>query len=704
MSFDLGRLWELLPAIYRTRDAELALRSGGLLDGSESDELATLRALTPPLSNKDSLRLEALEAKAIGGPLRALLAILAEQVAVLDENLEQLYDDLFIETCAPWVVPYIGDLVGARGVSSVTGAGFTSRAEVADTIRLRRRKGTASMLEQLARSVTSWDAAAVEYFLLLATTQYLNHLRPDHRSWVAIDHRTLTDINTPFDRVPRNADIRSIDRLGGRYNIPNVGIHLFRIGAHPVTSAAPYPPNDGATTRFFFDPLGRDTPLFNRRDPDVTNSASSPFGVSRPILREAMFRNLAAYYGPKKSVVITVDGDDVEQVSVCDLSGPPEGPWAHERMDMVSIDPELGRFTLPQGAQDVRVSYFYGAPSDIGGGEYERGQTFENENSATVQVGAGESIQDALDELVARWNGNAPFTRGIVELTGNDFYIEAVSIDVPDGKIIEIRAANGVRPVVVLRGAPAITGGDEAQVVLNGLLLAGEPLTVPQANSLTLLRIVDCTLAPSQPLVIGDWNTGALPPQRLTVLSTDTNIELIRTSTGPLEIFDEAEVKIEDSVVDALDEGNAAYSGTAGPGAPLTIKDSTVIGTVDTRLMTLASNVIFAGTNVNAAQIQEGCVRFSYVPPGSHVPRRFECQPSGATPGVRPRFTSRTFGNPAYCQLARSCPIEIRAGADDGSEMGVLHDLYQPQREANLRARLDEYLRFGLEAGVFYAT
>jgi hypothetical protein len=107
---------------------------------------------------------------------------------------------------------------------------------------------------------------------------------------------------------------------------------------------------------------------------------------------------------------------------------------------------------------------------------------------------------------------------------------------------------------------------------------------------------------------------------------------------------------------------------------------------------------------VNAAQIQEGCVRFSYVPPGSHVPRRFECQPSDATPGVRPRFTSRTSGHPAYCQLARSCPLEIRAGADDGSEMGVLHDLHQPQREANLRARLDEYLRFGLEAGVFYAT
>ena len=36
--------------------------------------------------------------------------------------------------------------------------------------------------------------------------------------------------------------------------------------------------------------------------------------------------------------------------------------------------------------------------------------------------------------------------------------------------------------------------------------------------------------------------------------------------------------------------------------------------------------------------------------------------------------------------------------------MGAFHDLYQPQREINLRVRLDEYLRFGLEAGIFYAS
>jgi len=36
--------------------------------------------------------------------------------------------------------------------------------------------------------------------------------------------------------------------------------------------------------------------------------------------------------------------------------------------------------------------------------------------------------------------------------------------------------------------------------------------------------------------------------------------------------------------------------------------------------------------------------------------------------------------------------------------MGAFHQLFQPQRETNLRIRLDEYLRVGLEAGIFYPS
>jgi len=76
--------------------------------------------------------------------------------------------------------------------------------------------------------------------------------------------------------------------------------------------------------------------------------------------------------------------------------------------------------------------------------------------------------------------------------------------------------------------------------------------------------------------------------------------------------------------------------------------------------------------------------------------------PAGAR--VAPRFTTLRYGTAAYAQLRTSTPAAVRRGADDESEMGAFHELHAPQREANLRIRLDEYLRFGLEAGIFYAS
>ena len=99
-------------------------------------------------------------------------------------------------------------------------------------------------------------------------------------------------------------------------------------------------------------------------------------------------------------------------------------------------------------------------------------------------------------------------------------------------------------------------------------------------------------------------------------------------------------------------------------------------------------------------------MRFSYVPPGSQTPRRFECQPATEADELRvqPQFTSERFGDPAYGQLSARCVREILAGADGEREMGAYNGLFAPQRETNLNVRLEEYLRFGLEAGVFFAS
>src|ERR1043165_788936 len=196
MSFDVEKFYSLLPAIYRIRDIEIAERTQ-LLTPAELARLQILRNQDTRTA-KEEKEFESLEAKRQSGPLKSLLAVIAEQAAVLEENLDQLYDDLFIETCAEWVVPYIGDLVGARNLFAFSGGSFSQRAYVANTMAYRRRKGTAAVLEQLARDVTGWSASVVEYFQLLATTQYMNHLRPENLSVASIRHRTFSGLSEGF--------------------------------------------------------------------------------------------------------------------------------------------------------------------------------------------------------------------------------------------------------------------------------------------------------------------------------------------------------------------------------------------------------------------------------------------------------------------------------------------------------------------------
>src|SRR5690349_18151051 len=112
MTADADRMYNLLPAVYRLRDADQ------------------------------------------GYPLRALLQVISEQVNVIDADTAQLYENWFIETCQDWIVPYIGALIGYTPVQNSVQLGdvrtprdvsreriLISRREVANTIRSRRRKG-----------------------------------------------------------------------------------------------------------------------------------------------------------------------------------------------------------------------------------------------------------------------------------------------------------------------------------------------------------------------------------------------------------------------------------------------------------------------------------------------------------------------------------------------------------------------------------
>jgi hypothetical protein len=214
----------------------------------------------------------------------------------------------------------------------------------------------------------------------------------------------------------------------------------------------------------------------------------------------------------------------------------------------------------------------------------------------------------------------------------------------------------------------------------------------------------------------------------LIVLHPFASVTLDHCIVGPVVAVEGAEVSANDSVIDAPAADEIAYCGRVGPGTVtnandrktgdglaagghLTLEACTVLGKVHAEQLDVSNSLLLAEPAgggdpwdgpIWAERRQVGCIRFSFVPPGSRTPRRFQC--AGADPAQRPNHTSLRYGDPGYMQLRRSTNPAIRNGASDESEMGVTHELYAPQRESNLRIRLDEYLRFGLEAGIFYAT
>ena len=663
MSFDVQKLFELLPAIYRIRDAEQ------------------------------------------GGQLKALLGVVADQFGILQEDLAQLYDDQFIETCTPWVVPYIGDLNGYRPLhTNVPNAGIP-RAEVAHTIAFRRRKGTATMLEQLARDVTGWDARVVEFFQILAWTQYMNHLRPQSKYAPDVrQHEVLERLNGAFDSISHTVDVRHVDQ-GAKYNIHNIGIFFWRLNAYSLKRSPAVPAAPGDQQRFLFNSLGLSQPLFTRPEPETRiDHLAEPINVPDPISRRILDAHLSTYYGVGRSIY--VEGfDNLDNISACNLSDA-GGAWAHvPAPGHIAIDPVLGRvaFGDPQATPPL-LTFHYGFSAAIGGGEYDRSAMIDPLLQPVAAIPApNPTIQGTLSLLTGG---------GAAEISNNGQYTENLTIKVDADKQLELRAADQHCPTIHLTAPMEIIGGARATVTLSGLVITGAQIKISAGggNQLKTLRILDCTLVPAaQACLVVD-----LP---------DVEIQIERSIVGGLRVAAGAKITITDSIVDATHETGVAISALddVGPAGALSIECSTVIGKVHTEEMILASNSIFhadlapsdpwigagmPGTSVRSERKQNGCVRFCLIPWSAIVPRRHRCVPASAGDifRVRTQFTSTSYGDPGYGQLALATAMEIRSGADDEAEMGVFHHLYQPQREANVRVRMKEYLRFGLKAGIYYVT
>jgi hypothetical protein len=683
MRYDKQHLLSLIPSIYRVRDY---LRDD------------------PP-----------------HGPLEALIEAIAAQVGGLELDIEQLYDDLFIETCADWVVPYIGDMVGYQPLRGATAAVSSPRAEVANTIGYRRRKGTLTVLEKLADDVTGWPAVATESYAQLAQTQHLNHIRKARTFTFSVQSPlpALADRGLFLD-LPRIVDVRRVGSGRGIWNIPNVAIHLHRIAAYQVIGGDAAAVDAAHPERFTFHPLGLDMPLFQPERGLAVDQvrAGRPQDVPAPASRRLLHAELqrrremiaagqtaafiqehAVGFTTKDSVVgISVGGViiDPEFLQVCDLS-----QWTGSTLAGIraSIDPALGRLVLandPAGAR-VSVDYWQGSPGELGAGAYPRADP-----PSVANVAPTDDLATAITAALA-----VPVAD--VRVPNSATYGGDLTITLAANQKLTLRAGSRSRPVV--DGAVTVNLGDNAQLTLIGFVVADGVVVTGGPG---VVEIRQCTVRPPAAMAVS-WQG-----------SSGGSLLAARSLLGPVRVDPLLLVEVSESAVDAGADASAAIgSSVAGVvGGILSLDRVTVIGTVRVREIRLVQNSLITGT-VTSTRTQQGCVRFTFLPRESVTPHRYECQPesaarravaaageAGATAAqiaaidaaaiarVRPDFTSLDIAHPAYAQLGARSAAELRGGAEDGSEMGMFWSLQQIHKENNLRKRLAEYLRIGLEVGV----
>jgi hypothetical protein len=753
---DLDFLYRLLPAIYREQDAQRNFQ------------------------------------------LRALLRIIAQPGALIESNLEQLWNNLFIETCEPWVIPYIGDLVsnnmlydGSRTMSQDTAKSLFPdlsgrnlwppvaarvRADVAKTIYYRRRKATLPMLEELARDVTGWPAHAVEFFERLAWTQHLEHLRFQSQ-WTdvrSIDR--MERINGAFDETSHTVDVRSPAEQEGWHNIRNIGFFFWRLRGYPLQRVPAR--QASAPWRFHFSPVGNPAPLFSRLRPEGDSSGlSTERHIPGTIRRTLFFDDLDNYRNttpPRPDFTNLYGSFEAGAASIfverngklVDPAVDPAAPLATyqaqivcRRLDpwpavqppgrIIAIDVVQGRLAVGSGWPDattaIDVSYHYGFSADLGGGPYDRRKWLVKPELVTKRYEVKEAAVAPVFPTVAaallQWTADLRPNAVITILDSRTYQLPSpITLRNEGGLIIE--AANRERPLLqtppggleVDVSPPVVAGNADrnAALTLSGVAIEG---FVHVAGDLGQLRLLHTTVVPGRSLNEDGDPVGSEPSVIVEGLSAGNpinaqlHVQAAFSIAGPLEVPETcAGVTLLDSIIDGL--GGAVLKGPgATPGPPLSAERSTLWGTTQVKELD-ASESIFTGL-VTTLRTQQGCVRFCFVPPKSQTPRRYRCQPDLAVAEaiaqalernpsltkpqqqqirdfidgwLKPSFTARRYGQPGYAQLHLGSPRQLQTGAQNGAEMGVFCHLKQPQRESNLKIRLQEYLPFGLDAGIIYVT
>lgn len=406
-----------------------------------------------------------------GRPLQALMAVLSDELGIIESDLDQLYDNWFIETCEPWVLPYIGGLIGATPMRDIgeDQAGLL-RAYVANLLQYRQAKGTAAAVEQVARDLSGWPVVAVEFFQRVALSQHVNALRPQAVVFADVRNARAAKVSrSPFSTMAHSAAAGTPDGYAGRYGLPNLGLFIWRQMAAPLWPllgpgdiyrggpiAMPVQPKAQFPGLFRVDPLERDMPLVNRPDADLSIAARvTPKEVPLPITRDALAMALDTlrltgtspgnWFEQSPPLQILLNGAEVpaENLFCCNLETAQDGSFRRPvNAGEVLVDPELGRVSLHKDdeAKRLETAFAHSAPFEIGGGAYDRRGSVATWLSDFVipqaappfQIGVARSlglrndgtgqVVGTMKEALAAWDAFAaatPNARGIIAVMDN---------------------------------------------------------------------------------------------------------------------------------------------------------------------------------------------------------------------------------------------------------------------------------------------
>jgi hypothetical protein len=328
-----------------------------------------------------------------GEPLRALLAVVESQLEALEDDVAGLYENWFVETCQDWVVPYLADLLGVQVLGDPAYAGAQPRTQVARALDYRRHKGTPVVLERVSRDITGWPARAVEMFAFLAHTQNAGHVRPGQGG--VFDVRRPEDVAAAGDPFApptlfHSVDVRRIASGRGRFNVPDLALHLWRLRSYFIASS-PAAPAPETPAGFRFDPLGRDLRLFNRLAPAAGSTRqAAETDLPVPLRIAALDRDLQAwrqrfaaipqslrapasgFYGPGRALLVT-NGQSVPAFTPFDVVARNLDAWgAVGRLSgsfasapsLTAAQPEL-KVTL--GDEGPHVARLRTRPADLAG-------------------------------------------------------------------------------------------------------------------------------------------------------------------------------------------------------------------------------------------------------------------------------------------------------------------------------------------------